>query len=568
MISTALIDGFDCLSNGSTVKAFDFPTASISQAGLDLQAAGKTVPASELLDAPWSLTLLLSAASASALATAMTAMVLRFHQGAVLTIAEDGGLPCSSAIRTVQPPRKTLNGTWGLLSIMGDRVGAWDGKTVLIASAASPLPVNLFGTADLDSTPDGELDARAELFVSPAEATNNLALGMKHDPTVTGVATTEYHPCADYGAAGTSDATAVGGYRTTDATLSTDPTSPTALGNAGTTDSLDVNANRGEHLAFARVRSDDATALFYAQSKVTPEVGSAIAETEQGVTIGVANALKTLNLGRIRIPVQDVPDLSRGGNSGSYAAEVAQNENLTGASTATGHQTQTLTVTTTGLLAAVFVKMKETGGYAKVVLSRGGQQIGGVTYVAVPTSTAALTRVGIVNAPAVTVGDVVTVDIYPDGQTLTCNYNSSDAAYSGGARTGGGDLYFKTHIAPLITFGCTTPVLGSCAGSKHGSLDAVARIPLDDFAIVTNRVAAAGEGFRYNAAAGSIWLANATKTGATLAASAYKAGRYEGPAPGVVNRFVAAGDTGTVLPTHVYIWGSYVERWIDRQRAS
>lgn len=552
MTTSVLIDGYDLIANGWTVvEGTSFPTAEVAQWGKDLQTAGFTTPASSLLDAPFSVALHKEATTASALAEEMKSLGRRFQPDSVLTVGYGGNQPGSCAIRTVNLPQRDVRHdtpTEGTLTITGTREGPWNGRVIPVASQATPIALTLFGSAALDSTPDGDLDAAATIYATPLQATNLLTLGFKSS------AATGYDPIDDY--SGTSDATAFGGARSTDVVTAA---TGTALGTAPT---IDVDANRGEHIVLARVKSSSATATFKAESRVAPAIGAAVSELEPAVAAG-GTALKTLNLGRVSVPVQDVPD---SGRSSSWTSTTTLDQSHTGAtgqvSTAGAlWEAGTVTYNGSGILDLEVECSASGAGHLSIALCTpyaGGGWSSWTTFDADFAASAGwsylrLTRGVLAGVPAGT----YTLVVYTAATVSVRAHSAASTVIDG--------LNYKLYQASPISFPATTPVQCFSSGAS-GSVDVLARIPADEFGFTVSRTAASGQGCVVQD--GQMFLADSSgNIGATLAAVGSIFGVYDGPLPGVTNTLVAAADTGATLPTTVSVWGSYTERWSDLQRS-
>ena len=521
-----------------------FPTATHNAWGQDLMNAGVLPPERAYNDAPWSLTVTpTDFASGSAVSAYLDEVTRRIRPFATFSIAEDDCPAATGTFKEFDQQARQCFDTWGRVTYIGTRWPAWEGRVVPFG----PISVPLFGTADLDSTPDGDLEAAVDLFATIGSATTGAWLGVKADPG------TGYDPIDDY--SGVTDTTCVGGSKSTAHNLTANTQSSVA-----TAPAFDVNDNLGivEHIA--RLVGNDATTAIVGASVVTPSIGLPVSAPNPPVALG-ATVFNVLDLGQLKIPAQDVPNLA----SGSAYGTPALSANYDGTSTysGTGGCTTTAFVPAAGRLEKFSVKL------GKTTVASGPIMIELLNSSYLPISMQTIDASAL--APSGAFYDF-TCSVAPSDQTF---YITVDLGYvTGSVQVYGGSspqthIAYRAYVAPLVTFGATTPVLATTANSsKNVAVDVVTRVPLDDFAMLCRASLAANQGWRVNSFTRTRYLIDSSGNGgASLAGSLDIEGVRPGFAPGVVNRFVAAADTGATLPGTMTVWGTYTERHIDRARA-
>ena len=545
-LTTATIAGFDL---SGSVEAYDLPTAKLSDDGLAAQDAGLIPSASDYLDAPFSLTLIIRAADADAVKDAVSAMTRRFRSGSALSWGEDGSPALSSAVQRCEVASEAYFGTWARITYSGTREPFWTDAWKPLTSTAVPL----WGTADITESIDGDVEAEVALVATCSQASEWVALGCKHDPAA------DYDPTDDY--SGASDANAYGGETTNAVTVTTD----TALGTAPT---LDSEANRGLHLPCARLKNSTGSVSL----KVASAASSTVYADEPAVSFS-QTALRGVSLGRVRVPVSEVPNTS-GGTVYLTATRVVNQDTGT-TEIPSGTFTQTYTAVDTGRVPTIEIYGRGAVGVttASVSLLDPSHLVFGepTTVGKYRCSTVSTTAGWHVFTRDSGNGEIVAGTQYQvSGSVTTYNFipsRSTSSTYAGGSCSAGGDLRFRVWEEERVSFGTTTPL--KATGSGTATLDVLTRIPLDDFAVVVDSTAAASDGFAFEG--GDVFTRYAAGTTGTsiLGTEAQVYGKHLGLAPGVTNRLVAAADTtATAAPGTLTVTGNYRQRWLTLSKGA
>ena len=253
------------------------------------------------------------------------------------------------------------------------------------------------------------------------------------------------------------------------------PTNGTVV---GTPPSIDMADNRGGYEVFARASGPAAAILTRARSAVSGSGAytstSVASESEPAVATTTA-AQKWHRVGYCKVPAAAVPVTSGEVAYGPPTQVVAQD---TGTSTATGEQTQTYTVVNTGRISSF-----EVYGYAPDLYTptlawsilRGSTVIASGT--AYANNSASWNVLYGPSMPTVTAGETITLKVSATSGTF---YYSSTSLYSGGARTGGGDLRFRVYEQVQFTSGATVGLQAAyLATSGTLTLTQLVRVPCD-----------------------------------------------------------------------------------------
>jgi len=539
-VTTLICDGWDLLAAGLTaVEPTDFPIARPEEDVTDPGPADYKRP-------PFTLALLAPLSASSAIEKARRDI----NAGSELLVGFDGAPPRLGVLHSVRVEDQKDTDQEIVLTLAGTRDPFWLDEWV-------PVTVNvpLWGHADVDMEIRGDVEAEVSVKATCTDAAEFVALGCKHDPE------SSYSPTDDY--TGATDANAYGGSRTIDVSVSTN----TPLGTAPT---LNAIGNRGIHMACARMKNSASQSV-----KVSSAASSAVYTDEPAVTFS-QSALRGAVLGRVRIPIGGVASSMGGGSAwGEETETLYQN---VGTSTSTANESQTYTMLNKGrLVIALYCAPNATGTKRiNVYNETKGIVYSDELFAAEVTTTSAGLVAFRAESPSPMIhdaGDVLTISMNysvsatknPPG-TLGTIYYSSTSQYAGGARTGGGDLRFRVYEIPLVEFATTTPVKASGTGTAN--LDVVTRIPLDDWAVIVDRTAAAGDGFSFER--GDVFPVTVEGAIGTsiLGTEAQVYGKRIGLRPGVTNRLVAAADTTpAAAPGTLTVLLVFRQRWLTLPRA-
>lgn len=542
ILSAPTLDApLDLLSGPYRVAKYSLPTAKALDSYDDKQRNGQRPGVCDYDLAPFSLTIHIVGTGNADVAAARAALTRYLSTPDVcLSWAEDYGLVMTTTIAdcAMDASQSEIKTTSAVVTYTGNRYPAWRGLSTPF-SVICPL----WGTVDLPFTPNGEVESDVTLMHTCAQPTNAQWLGVKADPG------THYDPIDDYDT-GITDANAVGGHRATALTLS----GTSAL--AYTAPIVDANDNRGGHFFVARGIAS-ATCMLFGGNAIHPTIGNAYQELNPGIaTVNIA--LSTLNLGAVAFPVQNVPNLA---SSLGWAPQVKTHSSTSGSShyTSPGVQTASIPTTAGERVSQVVIPLyipsllqSSVAVFAAVRRSSDHVLMCDLAPVYVDSSTTSATFIPTTGSDGILDGTTVYIDLtLPTG------------AFSVGVSPATAQYEFWTQ-QPIV-FGASTPVYAS--GSGTYSLDAVARIPLDDFASIVTTPLGANEGVTFSTFDRIVYQANAAgSVGASV--SGQVLGLRPGFAPGVVNRFVAAADLQTpALPTTMTIAGVSTDQWIDRARA-
>lgn len=169
---------------------------------------------------------------------------------------------------------------------------------------------------------------------------------------------------------------------------------------------------------------------------------------------------------------------------------------------------QTFKPVHTGLLSAVGFKAAAIGGSVQVSVYRSGAFIGASAPVS--CSTGNIWKKAVLPVPIlVTAGEILSFKVQlSSGASPTIYANTTTSQYPDGARTGGGDLAFKTYeqasvaidlysltyIAAARGFTSVVSIYAANAGAGVASLDTVALIPYDEWSAIGALACAAYQG--------------------------------------------------------------------------
>lgn len=577
-VTTAIIDGLDLITDPYTIESYEFPPAVPNDDANSDMNAGSLPSPGDYTDPSFTLTVIVKGDTAQEVRESVATLTRRIAPGVMVTWAEDGCSALNTYVRIVQCSADSYFGTFARIVFTGTRDPFWHGPWYDLVSMAVPCwsSAQISGAASA-LTVSGEVDAQLVLRTCSPQATTWMGWGVKHAPA------SGYSPVDDY--SGITGATYVGGAKSASGTLSTSYAVITGA------PSLDMEANRGNHILCARVETNQAGTYYKGCSVASAEVGAAVSADLSPVASPSAQ-MRGVVLGRVRTPVVDMPYLDS--QAGAAPSPVVIQQTSGDAyefphSNPAGNETmvyQTFVVSAGVRIASVAFKTDVSMDSVNVYLYSASsgtpvsqiRSLGNVDTpesahvstiecdVAISAGTYALVLecLGRKNAPYFFRNTDATS--YPSG--VGGHKNAAGVWTAGDGTDTSIDLYFQITTYAGQTLGISTPIKATASTGK-ANLDVVARIPADELAVVATRTAAAGEGMLYDASLEDVYVANsAGKTGSSmLGTSAMVYGKHHGLRPGVSNYLVIAADTPyNEAPSAIAVSGQYRERWIHLSR--
>jgi hypothetical protein len=481
MLTSATSGPTDLTRGAYVVKTgYSFPVAKVTDKGADAQAAGAVPIESHYSDAPFTLPIIVRGADGAAVNAAVDVMTRSLRDNGI-TLSENGAELRTAKVRNVQVDSRTNHGKWALVVYAGERRPGFRGMT-------SETPVTIaggIGTFAIEGT-GGDLAADTDLALASGADTNLIACGIKAAPDAA------YDPLDTYAGSAAS------------------------MGNANvdyglvTAQTVDVNANRGAHYAVAKVATN---ATHGDHTSFGVESANAGASIEKPKVTGVASG--NLLLGKVRVPVAEVPD----GSTGTiYSAPEAVASATTGSTLyplGNGSPYRTFTSPTAGRPYKAMFKVKCAAGVrlrvqlADYVNGSGVAVLARTSYTTTAATDGWVTFVFDEVFTNVAAGQDLIVTIFTtDGSNFQCYGPDSTESLR----------VYELWLYPWVVFDATNLVRASCTeANKTATLYALTRIPAES-ALIVAATFTAGEGISYSD--GSVYpYDGAVVTGAAMAAT-------------------------------------------------
>lgn len=493
-MQSLLVGSLDlCLAPRQVITA-EFPDATKNALGLSAQLTGATAEYEDHYNnAPWSITLNIKGMNRALVDETLAA----FKGTPFIVLGETSG-----TAKTVMVSRDTTSPDYDneQLMITGQRSPSWLEEDVVLD------PITVTGGRAVVSLPTvgGTIGARMSLTALSTSACTVLGIGIKPAPQAA------YDPLDGSATLGTA------------VPLSTTP----ATLHAGT--DIDVGANYGEHFGIAKLAHTSAVA-----GAVKYRLGSTLltaSAPDKYTASGVTNATETLCIGRVSIPAATLPtvqgtiygsETGSPSNTGAIGSYVSAKFNAQSFGHAAGIHTgvtfwvRNITALpwtfTAQLWPATGTSPNERPDYNSSMLIFANAEV-----------------------PASYIGPVRfnwSVDL-PAGRYSAIIYNTYDQNFDIGAAgaladsnaslcntaitdpftiTATTDLYFISHLRPVLAFNAKTPITATCSeASKTAQFASLTRIPADFGAIVAQGSFGAGTGITYDAATRGVYPANSS----------------------------------------------------------
>jgi hypothetical protein len=502
-LKAASTGGTDLRSKSYVIQpGYSFPTAKVTEEGRQAQRQGATPCEAHYSDAPFTLPITVRGSSSADVDAKVDALTASLRENGI-TLSEGGARMSTAIFLDLQVDTRASRSKWATVVYSGTRRPGWRGAT----STHALTFAGGIGTADVTGT-GGDLAADTDATITTGAATNLVGIGLWPSPQA------GYAPIDDYND-GAADGAALGGNWGANTPVGTTPNPH------GTAPGRSVNDNRGGHYALAHVKNNATTPSNVRLSVETSNSGATKALPSVPVPLAAANVL----LGKIRIPVAEVPD----GPSGvAYAAEALLEEStggtyyysVVGGNIIDGANPPRMSAVLTAAASLVpEIELDLDNGCTEVLVTMRSRQ----------TSKSSVWRfTGPASGMAYRRGVWQSGTAGQDGTLPAGTYDLEAITPRGGAAATPwckvrtimtGLMNHRFYTRALITFDAQNTVKGTCSeGTKTSNLDALTRIPSDHGAIIVARTFGAGAGFTY--AGGNVYpYSGGVVTGAAIAAT-------------------------------------------------
>ena len=535
-LTTYWVESTDLLTSPYGYETCDFPTAVVREAAQLADANGVTYTGARYADAPFGVVHTVTGSGADDTAAGVAVLTRLYDAGATITLCEEGQAASrTTTIRSVASITADYMGDkFARVTVAGTRDPYWSGAAKTLTQVTNVALPSVYTVSGANVS--GEVPAGLALRIRPEQATGAIWVGCRTEPSASASFTQDYDACAI--------------------------TTSAAYASVGTATTLNAEANAGRYRVVGRLQTSSGTSSTYrAASVATPAVGSSVTQYTTHVHETASATYEVLALGSVDVPSADVPSelmwlpesvITNASAANASAASIVRRAETfpLAASTAITGLTFRLSASAT---AQGFVSLRDTDACGVPT----GPSISSLSYITVTSSAAADYRgsfsVPVELAPG-TYAACVTFDL---GQGVKAYYDSS-AAYASGAHYSAGadavysacagDMYFTVYGSTQAPSASAAVVVQAAnASAVTVSLDTVALVPTDEWAVESTNTFAASAGILLDATPTrasdiDVMLVNASATGASLTASGTMVWGMPGLAPGV--------DSGLVIQAY------------------